>query len=158
MNLINDRWIPIRRADGSPDKIASWEITQDIHDEGKNIIAVASPRPDFDGALTQFLIGLLQTACTPETEDKWWDWRERPPQQTILQNLFEPFIPFFELEGDITRFMQDFQHAELTASYEIAALFIEAPGEKTLKENKDHFIKRGSINKLCNRSRLLPIS
>jgi len=105
MNLINDRWIPIRRADGSKDKIAPWEITENIHDEKKKIIAVASPRPDFDGALIQFLIGLLQTACTPETEDVWWDWREMPPSLERLQNLFNHFAASFELEGDAPRFM-----------------------------------------------------
>ncbi|MEZ5537752.1 MAG: type I-E CRISPR-associated protein Cse1/CasA [Thiolinea sp.] len=32
---------------------------------------------------------------------------------------------------------------------EVAALFIEAPGGKTIKDNQDHFIKRGVINQLC---------
>ncbi|MBN1225444.1 MAG: type I-E CRISPR-associated protein Cse1/CasA, partial [Deltaproteobacteria bacterium] len=149
MNLINDRWIPIRRADGSTGKIAPWEITQGIHDEQKRIIAVASPRPDFDGALVQFLIGLLQTACTPETEDVWWEWRETPPRLEKLQKFFNHFAPSFELEGGAPRFMQDYQHTELTETSEIAALLIETPGANTLKDNKDHFIKRGKIKQLC---------
>ncbi|HUU39692.1 MAG TPA: type I-E CRISPR-associated protein Cse1/CasA [Desulfatiglandales bacterium] len=149
MNLIDDRWIPIRRADGSTDKIAPWEITQDIHDEKRKIIAVASPRPDFDGALTQFLIGLLQTACTPETEDAWWEWLETPPISEQLQNRINPFAASFDLGRDVPRFMQDYKHTELTETLEIAALFIEAPGAKALKENKDHFIKRDTIKQLC---------
>jgi CRISPR system Cascade subunit CasA len=149
MNLINDRWIPIRRGDGSKGKIAPWEITQNIYDEQNRIIAVASPRPDFDGALVQFLIGLLQTACTPETEDVWWDWRETPPRLEKLQNFFNHFAPSFELEGGAPRFMQDYKHTELTEISEIAALLIETPGANTLKDNKDHFIKRGKIKQLC---------
>ena len=70
MNLISENWIPVRRADGSLQRIAPWQLTDGIGDNP--IVAVASPRPDFDGALTQFLIGLLQTTCTP-SEDQWWD-------------------------------------------------------------------------------------
>lgn len=150
MNLINDQWIPVRRADGSTSKIAPWEITQDIHDEKRRIIAVASPRPDFDGALTQFFIGLFQTACTPETDDAWWEWREMPPPLEKLQNVFNPFATSFELEGVAPRFMQDYQPAELTETSEIAALLIETPGENALKKGTDHFIKRDTVKQLCS--------
>ena len=150
MNLIDDRWIPIRRADGSTDKIAPWEITQDIHDEKRKIIAVASPRPDFDGALTQFLIGLLQTACTPETDDAWWDWREKPPQIETLKRCFNPLITTFAFDGEVPRFMQDFLPNELTTDRGIAALLIEYPGENTLDQNIDHFIKRDTVDKICS--------
>jgi len=152
MNLINDCWIPIRRADGSTDKIAPWGITENIHDKEKKIIAVASPRPDFDGALTQFLIGLLQTACTPETEDAWWDWqeKEKPPQSVELQERFDPCAAFFEFAGNVPRFMQDYQPSELTETSEISALLIDSPGDNTLRENKDHFIKRGKVKQLCS--------
>jgi CRISPR system Cascade subunit CasA len=149
MNLINDQWIPIRRADGSKGKIAPWEITKDILDEKNRIIAVASPRPDFDGALTQFLIGLLQTACTSETEEAWWEWREEPPSFEKLQSRFHSLSIYFELGEESSQFMQDYKHEELTETLEIGALFIEAPGENTVKQNKDHFIKRDRIKKLC---------
>lgn len=76
MNLIYDKWIPVRKADGSRDTIAPWEITKD------NYVAVASTRPDFDGALTQFLIGLLQTTCTPD-EPTWWKWGKKLLGQSL---------------------------------------------------------------------------
>jgi CRISPR system Cascade subunit CasA len=60
MNLISERWIPVRHADGSHERIAPWQLTDGVGGDNP-IVAVASPRPDFDGALTQFLIGLLQT-------------------------------------------------------------------------------------------------
>ncbi|EQD59749.1 CRISPR-associated protein Cse1, partial [mine drainage metagenome] len=88
MNLINDAWIPARRADGTTEKIEPWRLTDHIGTGKSPIIAVASPRPDFDGALTQFLIGLLQTTCTPETESAWWDWRESPPSSSTLRKRF----------------------------------------------------------------------
>ncbi|MBN1225724.1 MAG: type I-E CRISPR-associated protein Cse1/CasA [Deltaproteobacteria bacterium] len=150
MNLINDQWIPVRHADGSVDKIAPWEVTKDINDEKKMIVAVASPRPDFDGALTQFLIGLLQTACTPETEDDWWVWQEKQPIPEQLQSLFNPFAASFELEGEGPRFMQDFQPDELSEISGIAALLIETPGENALKKGTDHFVKRDKVKQLCS--------
>jgi CRISPR system Cascade subunit CasA len=148
MNLINDRWIPIRRADGSKDKITPWEITQDIHDEKRKIIAVASPRPDFDGALTQFFIGILQTACTPD-DDTWWDWLDTPPEPKKLQSYLTPFSASFELDGPGPRFMQDYQPAELSDTSDIGALLIETPGENAIKKSTDHFIKRNSVQQLC---------
>lgn len=155
MNLIDDRWIPIRRADGSTDKIAPWEITQDIHDEKRKIIAVASPRPDFDGALTQFLIGLLQTACTPETEDAWWDWQEKPPLTDALKVCFKPYEKAFNLyenrtaidtKDDSKLFMQELLAGNNRAKqHPVSYLLIEASTDNALKTNTDHFQKRPKV-------------
>lgn len=100
MNLTNEPWIPVRRADGSPDKIAPYQITDHIDTDKSPIVTVASPRPDFHGALVQFLIGLLQTTCTPNTEGEWWDWREQPPTSEKLNARFEAVGFAFELEGE----------------------------------------------------------
>lgn len=146
MNLINEPWIPIRRVDGTCEKVEAWRITD--FTEGKSpIAAIASPRPDFDGALIQFVIGLLQTTCTP-SESEWWDWREKPPTPETLSARFVTVLEAFELEG-AKAFMQDFSPSELSNSLNIAALLIETPGEQTLTENKDHFIKRGRVELLC---------
>lgn len=169
MNLTNEPWIPVRRADGSPDKIAPYQITDHIGTGKSPIIAVASPRPDFDGALVQFLIGLLQTTCTPNTEDEWWDWREQPPTSEELKAQFETVGFAFELEGDGPRFMQDItlgpadfvkksknkkssdanSRDQEEGQAPIANLFIEAPGKITNDENRDHFVKRDFVKKLC---------
>lgn len=148
MNLINDAWIPVRRADGTTEKIEPWRLTDHVGTGKSPIVAVASPRPDFDGALTQFLIGLLQTTCTPETEAAWWDWRETPPVPNTLRERFAKILEAFELEGE-RAFMQDAAPGELETELDIAALLIESPGEQTLKQNKDHFIKRGGTAQLC---------
>lgn len=146
MNLINEPWVPIRRADGTHEKVEPWRITD--FTEGKSpIVAIASPRPDFDGALIQFVIGLLQTTCTP-SESEWWDWREKPPTPETLRERFVTVLKAFELEG-AKAFMQDFSPSELSNRLNISALLIEAPGGKTLKDNTDHFIKRGRVNQLC---------
>lgn len=144
MNLISDRWIPVRRADGSRQQIAPWELTDAIHDNP--ILAIASPRPDFDGALTQFLIGLLQTTCTPDAFT-WRSWRKTPPPTDELRARFETIAHAFEIEGDIA-FMQDFTPAELDKTFAISALLIGAPPEDS---ETDLFIKQGSIKQLCPR-------
>lgn len=146
MNLIYESWIPIRRLDGTRDKIAPWYVTD--FTEGKSpIVAIASPRPDFDGSLVQFLIGLLQTTCTP-SESEWWDWREKPPRPETLRERFATVTEAFELKAPIA-FMQDFSPSDLSKKLDIADLLIESPGEKTQKDNTDHFIKRGRVEQIC---------
>lgn len=142
MNLISERWIPVRRTDGSHERIAPWQLTDGIGDNP--IIAVASPRPDFDGALTQFLIGLLQTTCTP-TEEQWRDWREAPPSPAVLKARFEPVAHAFELEGE-KAFMQDAMPEQLDKNFGIAALLIGSPPGDS---ETDLFIKRDSVKQLC---------
>jgi len=142
MNLTNEPWIPVRRADGSPDKIAPYQITDHIGTDKSPIIAVASPRPDFDGALVQFLIGLLQTTCTPETDADWWDWREQPPTSEELSLRFEPVSLAFQLKG-----AQPFMQEKLIGSsqakwHPFSYLLIGAATDSTLKNNTDHFQKR----------------
>lgn len=142
MNLISERWIPVRRADGSTQRIAPWELTNGLADNP--IVAVASPRPDFDGALTQFLIGLLQTTCTP-SEDQWWDWWKSQPSPEVLKDRFETVAHAFELEGE-KAFMQDFKPEQLDKKFGIAALLIGSPPEDS---ETDLFIKRESVKQLC---------
>ncbi len=144
MNLIDDPWIPIRRASGREELIAPWQIT----DSADPIIALAAPRPDFNGALLQFLIGVLQTACPPESDDKWEQWLENPPSPASLKQHLEPFADSFNLMGDSPLFMQAFEPLNGDEK-PIANLLIDAPGAQTLKQNADHFIKRGGIEKLC---------
>lgn len=151
MNLIYEKWVPVRLADGTPDKIAPYEITREIENEKRRIVAVGSPRPDFDGALTQFLIGLLQTACTPETDEKWWDWRyEKAPKPDELNKYFDQFKESFVFEGKGPRFMQDFQPNKLNEFRDIETLLIGTPGKSTTDKNIDHFSKRKTINYLCS--------
>jgi len=148
MNLISEPWIPVRRANGWQGRVEPWRITDFVHGESP-IVAVASPRPDFDGALMQFLIGLLQTTCTPKISDEWWDWREKPPTPEVLKERFAGVATTFELEGKYA-FMQDAAPADLTNELDIGALLIESPGEQTQEQNKDHFVKRGQVKCLCS--------
>lgn len=156
MNLLEDRWIPVRRQNGDEERIAPWELTSDFEDNP--IVALAAPRPDFQGALIQFLIGLVQTASPPDEDQdlEWEDWFEDPPSPEELKEKFNPFIDCFFLDGDGPRFMQDLDLEKDIKSgnkkrnaVHIGSLLIDAPGENTLKNNADHFVKRGHITSLC---------
>ena len=144
MNLINDPWIPIHRASGRQERIAPWQITE----TNDPILSLAAPRPDFNGALAQFLIGLLQTTAAPADNEVWGDWLESPPSPETLHAHFAPFAEAFELDGNGPRFMQDFEELEGEGKA-IDALLIDAPGGKSLRDNTDHFIKRDTISALC---------
>lgn len=145
MNLIDDPWIPVRRVDGDSRRIRPHELT--ITDNP--VVALDAPRPDFNGALAQFLIGLLQTVCAPANEEEWEDWLWSPPVPDTLAQRFAPLAPCFQLDGDGPRFMQDFDVNMEGNNKPVSALLIEAPGEETLRNNKDHFVKRELIQGLC---------
>lgn len=147
MNLLDEAWIPVRRDNGKQDWITPLQISD------PTIISLDARRPDFNGALIQFLIGLVQTTTPMDSEIEWKQWNEQPPTAEQLQQWFEPVREAFVFDGDGARFMQDF--GLRTEGFNekdfntISSLLIESPGENTLKENKDHFIKRNTVNSLC---------
>ena len=143
MNLIYDSFIPVLRKSGKKEKVAPWQITE----KEDPIIALNAPRPDFNGALIQFLIGLLQTTIMPK-EDQWWEWLEHPPTPDKLKEQFKQYAFAFETEGT-PAFMQDFDTLEDAKKEPSFYLLIDSPGESTLTKNTDHFIKRDQVKKLC---------
>ena len=149
-NLIEQQWIPIRRADGTCERIAPWQITDCHADEQRRIVALAAPRPDFNGALIQFLIGLVQTTMPPHTNEEWRACLKTPPNAATLRAAFQTVAHAFNLDGDGPRFMQDFDLRESTENATpISALLMDAPGEQTEKFNKDFFVKRGFADSFC---------
>jgi len=144
MNLLDEPWLPVRLHDGSQ----QWIAPQQLADPG--IAAFDACRADFNGALVQFAIGLLQT-CTPIANDS--EWRallHTPPDAAALAQWFEPHRAAFEFEGDGARFMQDFELRAADADPNgIGALLIETPGDNAVKNNSDHFVKRGRVQALC---------
>jgi len=111
------------------------------------VVALAAPRPDFDGAVQEFLVGLLTASLQPDDEAAWLDRWHSPPSVEALQAAVNALPDAFDLDGDGPRFFQDrsagdFARAPVTP---IEALLIEAPGEQTQKLNKDLFIKRDRI-------------
>lgn len=148
MNLTNSPWISVRRKSGDQDWIAPWQIGE------PDIVALDARRPDFNGALAQFLIGLVQTTTPMNSHAEWQQWYDAPPPSETLKSWFAPIANAFEFDGDGARFMQDFSlrtDSEKDSEFnDIGSLLIEAPGDNSLKENKDHFIKRGFASGLCS--------
>ncbi len=144
MNLINAPWILVQREDGAITHIAPWQVTE----PDNPIVRLAAPRPDFNGALIQFLIGLLQTTATPKNNEEWLIWLLTPPSPETLKAKFDPYADIFELDGDGPRFMQDYEPLE-GEQKPISGLVIEAPGNRTSSLFLDHFNKEGLINSIC---------
>ena len=140
-NLIDERWIPVLRKSGKVEMIAPAEIADRVDPP----LRIASPRPDFDGALLEFLIGLLQTAAAPATERAWKQAFETPPAVAALKTQLDVVRDAFFLDGDGPRFMQDLTVAADARAEEvpIGALLIDRIGESGLEESPTLFAKPG---------------
>ena len=149
-NLLREPWLPVVRESGATE----WVLPSGVNDgiDRDPIVGFAWPRPDFNGAAHEFLIGLLSTATTPENEDDWEDWWLTPPTPDLLQEQFEDVAHAFDLDGPGPRFLQDLNPLEQAESKQIAQLLIDAPGAQTLRHNADLFVKRESASVLCRAS------
>jgi len=139
-NLLEEKWIPVRTADGTRRRIAPWEITSIDH--GGSLVATDSPRADFNGALMQFLIGLVQASgLIPKREPEWKRGYRSPPTDTALREAFFVHRNAFFLNADGARFLQDLT-LENGTPWPIADLLIELSGN-------EHFIKPKVGNGFC---------
>jgi len=144
MNLLHDPWMPVRGADGQRHWITPCRLAE------PQWRAFDADRPDFNGALAQFAIGLLQTTTPVADGIEWRALFTTPPDMETLQHWFEAVAAAFELDGDRPRFMQDFAlGTDGVAINDISGLLVDAPGENTVKNNADHFVKRAQLNALC---------
>ena len=139
-NLIHAPWLPMRRRSGVVEHIPPWRINDRIDDDP--FVAFAWPRPDFNGAAHEFLIGLLSTAVAPRDDD-WEEWWLRPPAPELLARKFAAIGHAFDLDGSGPRFLQDLDPLKDSRESDAAALLIDAPGAQTLRNNADLFVKRG---------------
>lgn len=143
MNLLHDPWLPFLFKDGS----IAYRPTSVITDP--DIVDLALPRADFQGAAYQWLIGLLQTALPPKDHDDWLDRFAEMPSLQALEAAFVPFTAAFELDGDGPRFMQDRDPLEDAKPTSVSGLLMDSPGANGLKLNTDHFVKRGRAEAIC---------
>ncbi len=141
-NLLTASWLPVRRRSGAMSRIRPAELTDGIDQDP--IVGFAWPRPDFNAASLEFMIGLLTTAVAPDDEDAWASWWRVPPAPERLAADMAPLLGAFYLDGAGPRFLQDLDELWDGVATEAAALLIDAPGEKTRAENTDLFVKRGA--------------
>ncbi len=102
-NLIDERWIPVRRKSGKVERIAPWQIAE----QQDPAVRIESTRPDFDAALLEMLIGLVQTVMTPKDEVEWADTYESGIAPEKLKKRMASVRDAFFLDGDGPRFFQD---------------------------------------------------
>ncbi|MEI7063807.1 type I-E CRISPR-associated protein Cse1/CasA [Dickeya chrysanthemi] len=140
-SLIDTPWLPAVGADGHRTHISLRQLADD------RIIDLACPRPDFQGAAWQLLIGLLQTAYSPPDDDGW---------QTIWCDglgdgwlkALDGLAPALRFGGEKPAFMQSFSPLKADNN-PISGLLIDVPGSHTLQRNKDHFTKRDAVGAIC---------
>jgi CRISPR system Cascade subunit CasA len=109
------------------------------------VVALAAPRPEFNGALTEFLIGMVTVAFQPADERAWKDRWEWPPAPEEFEDALRGLPDAFRLDGAGPRFMQDLEEPDFEAAglLPIERLLFDAPGEQAVEQNKDLFVKRG---------------
>lgn len=147
-NLIKESWIPVIRKSGERKLITPAGLVNRYAEDP--VLALDSSRPDFNGALVQFLIGLVQTACPPVNESEWRKKFSKPPTLDELQSAFGRYAHAFNLDGHGSRFMQDLDLSEKEGeSNQIDHLLMEMPGAQTLDKNTDHFLKRDTVKQIC---------
>jgi CRISPR system Cascade subunit CasA len=108
------------------------------------VVAVATPRADFDAALQEFLIGMLTVAIVPRDETAWRERWDSPPSSAELQAALDALPDAFDLDAeDGARFLQDFSAADLAGQdvLPIDRLAIDSPGEQSAKLGKTLFVK-----------------
>ncbi|MDI9633586.1 MAG: type I-E CRISPR-associated protein Cse1/CasA [Methanolinea sp.] len=146
LNLVEDPWIPCLTEKGERLTLAPWQVFEHWDDLGP--ASLATVRPDFQGSIVQFLIGLVQTTMPPRDDAEWTEALEEPPDPSRVRGAFASVAHAFNLGGEGLRFMQDPTCAD-GEKIPIESLVIGMPGDNTLRENRDLFNKRGSVKNLC---------
>ncbi len=131
MNLLSEPWIPVRCRDGSTQWVNPAEIVRD------DVIAFDAVRADFNGALAQFCIGLLQTTSPIDGPIAWRELLRAPPASETLLSWWQPYLEAFECDGAGVRFMQDRDlRADDGEPTDIGNLLIGAPGDSTVLKKR----------------------
>lgn len=148
LNLLLDPWFPVRRASGARGLARVVDLAAAEPDP---IVAFDWPRPDFEIASYEFVIGLFSTLLPPATHRDWRRWWNAPPAPEDIAERLAPFANAFVFDGGGPRFLQDFNDLGDEVS-PIAGLLIEQPGANTEKNNTDLFQKRGRVRVLARSS------
>ena len=139
-SLAGHAWLPVALASGQRAFVRPCDITSEI--DGHVIVRIATGRPDCDISLTEFMIGLLAVSMGPKDPRDWLKRYRVPPAREELAASIAPFEPALILDGEGPRFFQDREALDGEPG-SISGLLIDAPGANTIKDNADHFVKRG---------------
>lgn len=132
LNLITDPWIPVKCKEGRR-VIAPWQIAE------SDVLFPDWPRPDFNVACLELLIGLVYMAA-PLSDKKAWKARKKPDPEG-LKTALEAYAPAFFLMGDGPRFLQDYDKLDGTPK-PVDTLFIDSASDQAKKRNLDLMVHR----------------
>jgi CRISPR system Cascade subunit CasA len=138
-SLIRYAWLPVALSSGQRVFVRPCDIAAAI--EGQRIARIDTGRPDCDISVTELVIGLLAVTLGPKDRRDWSKRYRNPPTPDEFDAAFRPLEKAMVLDGDGPRFFQDLEQLEGEPN-SIGALFIDAPGSNTIRENADHFVKR----------------
>jgi len=142
VNIITDRWIPVRRQSGALDNIRPADIA-DRHDPA---VALMWPRPDFNLACLELLIGLVYAAMPPEEDDDYIDQIDDDLHKELVERL-DSFSVWFTLGGNGPRFMQSLESLSGNVSG-VDMLLLDSAGDQTAKNNADMMVRRDRYDRL----------
>jgi CRISPR system Cascade subunit CasA len=124
-SLIHDPWIPCLFEQGGD---ARWLRPRDIVAGRTRPVDISWGRPDLRVATYELLIGLLTVALGPTGSNAWEDLYDEPPAPEAVDAALAQLAPYFELDGDGPRFMQDLEPLQAD-ELPPEALFIDMQGE-----------------------------
>lgn len=142
INLLIDNWIPVLRKDGSTDKISPIGLLSDSDDNPA--VEINSVRPDFDGAIMQFLIGVYQVLLSPEEDEDCNEFFKTKPSVDSLKERIDLIAPAFVFDEGDHRFMQDPSADGSDEDRDINKLLLDNSSKPNM-----HFIKEGTIQHIC---------
>ncbi len=138
LNLLRDCWIPVLRY-GEVITIRPIQIAE------PGITDLAWPRPDFNLACLELLIGLVSMTCPPEDDVDWKRMLDHPDANQLRERM-EVFAEHFQLGDEGPRFLQDleaFEHEAKPSDVKpVDMLFIDSAGGSTAGKNADLMVKR----------------
>ncbi len=138
MNLIMDRWIPVKTHDGEEKIIRPSEMVS-------LKCFLNFPRPDFNLSGLLFLIGLVHLVKDDLTAKI---------KEPGLLKMLSPFSKYFDFIGDNPiLFMQDAslgaQKKKKSDTSSVFTLFLDSAKDKAVRLGKDFFRKEKTIETLC---------
>jgi CRISPR system Cascade subunit CasA len=78
VNLLTEPWLPVRKRDGRREWVDPSQLSR------TDVVAFDADRADFNGALAQFAISLLQTTTPVERQSGWRKLFDEPPGADTL--------------------------------------------------------------------------
>lgn len=147
LNLLTSPWLEVKRQNGEKEFVSISELTSLF--EVNPIIALDFPRPDWNAAVTEFIIGVFFLIWAPKSSSEWANKVKSPPTNEEIEAVLAQYSQYFDFDGENIRAFQDFDKLEKAESKPISGLLIDAPGENAVRNNSDLFIKRADDLALC---------